>query len=454
MSPPQQFKELTISNLKVQFATRDWRLTAVDGISFCIRQGEHLGIIGESGSGKTVTALSLLGFERGKPGIVSGEIELNGSNLLPNWSHLFPHCKTEEGIARQKQKQWRKWQRELSSRMKPVRGKRISIAFQEPKTMLDPLFTIGRQIAEAIELSGIFPFCRDHKQEAIEWLKRVEIEKPEEVVNWYPHQLAGGMLQRVVLAIALASKPGLLIVDEPTTGLDVEVGDKILLLLKKLCDQEGLTLLVISHNLSVIRRLVRKVLVMYAGQIVEALAVEALENAKHPYTQALMAAQIPEVMILRNTPLPVLEGEIPKPGAKIAGCRFHPRCPLLKKKEDSEEIDFVTRCRTQPPPLISVEGLPETFLFSTSSKFQSELDSNNLPEELRQEFQKYKTPLSSHSIVSTKAKGKRWMITDQKKLQVYVIGKVEDRLNVYPGAMVRCWNYSSYAEGQRGGHFP
>ena len=409
MNKPQ-IQKLTVSNLKVQFATKNGLIKAVDGVSFCIRHGEHVGLIGESGSGKTVTTLSLLGFERGKPGIVAGEIELKVLKLLFCVELKYQTDLDNEKISNELRQAFQNHKILLSqhvvvsiqktdsewwiddednnrryivrkegqlniyklnisnllpnrkSDMEPLRGVQISIAFQEPKTMLDPLFSIGQQLAEAIALSEPNQSKAYYKQKEIEWLKRVEMKGPDQVVDQYPHQLSGGMLQRVVLAIALASKPGLLIVDEPTTSLDVTVGSKILLLLKELCQQEGLTLLVISHNLAVIRELAQRVLVMYAGQIVESLEFETLLsgrkflNPKHPYTQALMASQITEDLIERGQPLRAVEGEVPKPGEEISGCRFHPRCPLKKEKAEAGEFCFANRCENQPPDLRPVAG--------------------------------------------------------------------------------------------------
>jgi ABC-type dipeptide/oligopeptide/nickel transport system ATPase component len=294
-----KFEKLVVSNLSVEFsgslttAKTDRPKKAVDDISFCLQQGEHLGLIGESGSGKTVTALSLLGLERGRPGIVAGTIEYNDRQLLPDWSSLFPG-KSSHQIGNEKRKHWRKWRRTLAKRLHapgqwPIQGAQIGIVFQNPLEMLDPLFSIGQQMLEAIALSKQ---ATDRQQLAVSWLEKVYIDQPDKVANLYPHQLSGGMCQRVVIALALASKPNLLIVDEPTTALDVTTGSKILLLLRDLCQQEGLTLLVISHNAALIRELTEKVVVIQRGQIIETLkfemtGVRKVLKSEHPYTREL-----------------------------------------------------------------------------------------------------------------------------------------------------------------------
>jgi len=364
-----KFKQLTVKNLTVQFITENGLIQPVDSVSFDIKRGEHVGLIGESGGGKTVTALSLLGFERGKPGIVAGKIQLNGKNLLPDWNKLFGENNNKEEVARWKQKKWHKWQRELDLLVSPYRGTVISIAFQDTAKMLDPLFSIGKQLTEAVKLSDYTKKWSkaDLRKKACDWLRQLEMPDPDEVFSQYPHQLSGGMLQRVILAIALASKPGLLIADEPTTAIDVTVGSKILLLLKKLCEEEELTLLVISHDLAAISKLTQKVIVMYAGQIVEVLSSEAIsevlsskaissEQIKHPYTQALIDAQITDKMIKSRKKLRAIDGEVPKPEEIIAGCRFHPRCPLMEAKEKVGDDGFVNLCKKEPPNLPPVEG--------------------------------------------------------------------------------------------------
>ena len=301
-----QFEQLVVSNLSVEFARSQSKgsarepIKAVDDISFSFQRGEHVGLIGESGSGKTVTALSLLGLERGQPGIVAGTIEYNDRQLLPDWSSLFPG-KNRDEIADQKRKHWRKWRRTLSKQLHysqqwPIRGAQIGIVFQNPLEMLDPLFSVGEQMVEAVSLSRV---TNNRKQSAIEWLEKAQIDQPHKVIEQYPHQLSGGICQRVVIALALASQPNLLIVDEPTTALDVTIGSKILLLLRDLCQQEGLTLLVISHNIAVIRELTDKVVVMRKGKIVEILRFETRDNIKkltphHPYTQELTQSVISE----------------------------------------------------------------------------------------------------------------------------------------------------------------
>ncbi|HIO77593.1 TPA: ABC transporter ATP-binding protein [Candidatus Poribacteria bacterium] len=349
------FEKLSVTDLTIQFDTRDGLIQPVDHVSFEIEQGQHVGLIGESGCGKTVTALSILGFERGVPGIVKGKIELNGQNILPDFSHFFD-SKTE--IAYEKKQNWRRWEKALSLSLSPFLGTVFSMIFQDGSKMLDPLFTIGKQLVEALKLSDEMKnkSKMDLKREACFWLNRLEMPEPEKTFSQYPHQLSGGMIQRVVIAMALASKPSLLIADEPTTALDVTVASKILRLLKALCTEEELTLLVISHNLAVIRELTQKVIVMYAGQIVEILPSHDLlpERIKHPYAKALLDAQISDLVIATNS-LQAIPGEVPKPSEQIYGCRFHPRCFLVKEKQEQGMQDFADRCKTQPPSLSILE---------------------------------------------------------------------------------------------------
>ncbi|GMK37293.1 ABC transporter ATP-binding protein [Paenibacillus sp. CCS19] len=305
---------LAIDRLSVGFRTDGGEMTAVDDLTLTASEGETICIVGESGSGKSVASQSILRL-LGKNGFIQqGEIRLKGDNLL------------------------RKSEKEL----RRIRGKDIAIIFQEPMTALNPVFTVGHQLLEVIKLHSKRR-GRDAREYAVELLRRVGIPRPESVMHDYPHALSGGMRQRVVIAMAIASKPQLLIADEPTTALDVTVQAQILALLKTLQEESGTSILLITHDLGVVAEMADKVVVMYAGQIVEQADVDSLfDQPMHPYTQGLMKA-IPSVHSHdgeRPDRLASIAGTVPALNRLPQGCRFHPRCAY------ATEI-----CRQTPPSL-------------------------------------------------------------------------------------------------------
>ena len=269
---------LSVRNLETRFFTDDGVVDAVNGISYDIGPGESLGIVGESGSGKSVTALSILRLVQ-KPGrITAGQILFKGRDLL-----TFSEAQ-----------------------MRGIRGNDISMIFQEPMTSLDPLYTVGNQIMEAVELhQGLKGAAA--RQAAISALADVGIPEPERRVDAYPHQMSGGMRQRVMIAIALSCNPEILVADEPTTALDVTIQARILDLLKELRTTRKMALMLITHNLGLVAEMCDRVIVMYRGRIVEAKSVEALfENPEHPYTQGLLRS-IPRIDSPPKQPLPTLD---------------------------------------------------------------------------------------------------------------------------------------------------
>ncbi|GLI50524.1 MULTISPECIES: ABC transporter ATP-binding protein [Tepidanaerobacter] len=290
-----------VKNLKTYFFTEDGVVPAVDGVDFSIKEGETLGIVGESGCGKSVTSLSILRLVPSPPGkIVDGEILFRGENLL----------------------------KKSEAEMRKIRGNDISMIFQEPMTSLNPVFTVGEQIAEAIELhQGL-----DKKQamdKAVEMLKLVGIPSAEKRVYDFPHQMSGGMRQRVMIAMALSCNPSLLIADEPTTALDVTIQAQILELMKDLKKKLNTSIMLITHDLGVVAEMAENVLVMYAGKVVEYADVRTIfKEPKHPYTIGLMES-IPRLDQPREK-LYVIEGTVPNPFDMPKGCRFHPRCPEAK----------------------------------------------------------------------------------------------------------------------------
>ncbi len=307
---------LEVKGLKTYFYTEDGVVPAVDGIDFSLDKGETLGIVGESGCGKSVTSLSIMRLVPSPPGkIVSGQILFKGEDLVK---------KSEAG-------------------MRKIRGNDISMIFQEPMTSLNPVFTIGNQITEVIELhQGLSKQQAINK--AIEMLKLVGIPSAEQRINEYPHQLSGGMRQRVMIAMALACNPELLIADEPTTALDVTIQAQILELMKDLKKKLGTAIILITHDLGVVAEMAENVLVMYAGKVVEYADVKSLfKDPKHPYTIGLLGS-IPRLDVVKKK-LHVIKGVVPNPFEMPEGCRFNPRCDYAK--------DI---CRQKEPPLKELEN--------------------------------------------------------------------------------------------------
>ena len=288
---------IEVRDLATYFHAEGEEARAVDGVSFEIKKGETLGLVGESGCGKSVTALSIMRLIPDPPGkIVRGQILLEGQDLV--------------GLK--------------ESEMRRVRGNRISMVFQEPMTSLNPVFRAGSQIAEAAMLHQKIS-KREAKERTIDMLARVEIPAPQERYNEYPHQLSGGMKQRVMIAMALVCNPSLLIADEPTTALDVTIQAQILRLLGDLQKEMGMSVLLITHDLGVVAETASRVAVMYAGKIVEMTdAYTLFAGPLHPYTQALLDS-IPRLGEKKHR-LSVIPGEVPNPLAFPQGCRFHPRC--------------------------------------------------------------------------------------------------------------------------------
>ena len=295
---------LEIRGLKTHFATEDGWVHAVDGVDLAIDRGETVGVVGESGCGKTVTALSVLKLISMPPGrIVAGQILWRGRDLVPLDAEA----------------------------MNGVRSKEIAIVFQEPMTSLNPVYTVGDQIAEVVRRHNKLSRAAA-RQKAVEMLRLVHIPNPERRVNDYPHQFSGGMRQRVMIAMALACDPQLLIADEPTTALDVTIQAQILELLAELKARLGMSVMLITHAMGVVAETAERVLVMYAGQAIEEAPVAALFAApKHPYTQALIRS-IPRIDLAatKKSRLEAIAGVVPSLIEPPPGCRFAPRCRFAK----------------------------------------------------------------------------------------------------------------------------
>ncbi len=304
---------LQVLDLHTSFFTEGGELKAVRGVTFSVREGEALGIVGESGCGKSVTALSIMRLVPDPGRIVKGKVIFRDKDLL--------ELPEEE--------------------MRRIRGREIAMVFQEPMTSLNPVFTIGSQIAEAIETHHRLE-RKEIKKRVIEALARVGIPSPERRYNDYPHQLSGGMRQRVMIAMALACKPSLLIADEPTTALDVTIQAQILDLLLHLREEFGMSMILITHDLGIVAETVQKVLVMYAGEVVEYGRVEDIfTDPLHPYTVGLLKA-IPSIESRKG--LEPIPGTLPDLKKPIKGCAFKERClERVARCEEDPDLKEVTR---------------------------------------------------------------------------------------------------------------
>jgi oligopeptide/dipeptide ABC transporter ATP-binding protein len=310
---------LEVKDLRTHFQTRAGLVRAVDGVSFYLDRGELLGLVGESGCGKSMTALSVMRLIAPPGKIVSGEVLFDGTDLL----------------------------RLSDAEMRQMRGDDIAMIFQDPMTSLNPVYTVGEQIAEALRLHRKMS-RKEARQATIEAMREVAIPDPARRINDYPHQLSGGMRQRVMIAMALACNPKLLIADEPTTALDVTIQAQILELLDKLRKQRDLAVLLITHDLGVVAEVADRVAVMYTGRIVEESPVEELfARPKHPYTEGLLRS-VPKLTteeVVKKERLETIEGVVPSPTELPPGCHFAPRCPHR-----------MPRCTEHDIPLYQLDG--------------------------------------------------------------------------------------------------
>ncbi|WP_338652415.1 ABC transporter ATP-binding protein [Lysinibacillus sp. Y5S-8] len=307
---------LRVSDLETSFTRDKTEIKILRGVNFSIRKGEILGLVGESGSGKSLTSLSIMQLFHGTTGeIVNGSIHFNGEDLT----------KMSE------------------SEIRKIRGKQMAMIFQEPMTSLNPVLKIGKQLMEAIEMHLKLP-KNESKHHAIQMLKSVGIGRAEEIIHEYPHQLSGGMRQRVMIAMAMACQPKLLIADEPTTALDVTIQAQILELMKKLKEEHETAILLITHDLGVVAEMCDKVVVMYAGQVVEEADVfELFASPKHPYTKGLIAS-VPKIGDKKEV-LDSINGQVPSPQNMPKGCKFAPRCDHA-----------MSICRQESPPTLKISA--------------------------------------------------------------------------------------------------
>ena len=302
---------LEVKDLVVEFPHRRGTLRALDGVSFAIEPGEILGVVGESGAGKSLTGAAIIGLLEPPGRIASGEIWLEGRRI----DNLGP------------------------KEMRQVRGRHVGAIFQDPLTSLNPLYTVGRQLTETI-LTHLPMSRAAARQRAIELLADTGIPAPEQRIDHYPHQFSGGMRQRVVIALALAAEPRLIVADEPTTALDVSIQAQIIQLLKSVCASRGAAVMLITHDMGVIAETCDRVAVLYAGRVAEIGPVhELINHPAHPYTAGLMAA-IPDMSEERER-LHQIDGAMPRLNAIPPGCAYHPRCPQA-----------FARCYTERPELL------------------------------------------------------------------------------------------------------
>jgi peptide/nickel transport system ATP-binding protein len=306
---------LRVEKLRVEFPTRRGTLVAVDDISFHIDEGEVLGVVGESGAGKSLTGAAIIGLLEPPGRIASGEIIFDGKRI--------------DNIGREQ--------------MRRLRGDQIAMIFQDPLTSLNPLVTVGRQLTETIRTHASIDE-RGARKRAIELLNEVGIPAADRRIDQYPHQFSGGMRQRVVIALALAANPRLIIADEPTTALDVSIQAQIISLLKRLCEDHGTSVMLITHDMGVIAETADRVAVMYAGRIVEVGPVQdVIKRARHPYTHGLMSS----IPVIRHDveQLTQIDGAMPRLTDIPSGCAFNPRCPKVFEP-----------CRAERPELVEVDA--------------------------------------------------------------------------------------------------
>lgn len=305
---------LEVSHLSTSFFSDQGEIRAVEDVSFSVQPGQTVALVGESGCGKSVTALSIMQLVDFPGKVVGGQVVFKGADLL-----TLPDKK-----------------------IRRIRGNQIGMVFQEPMTSLNPVFTVGDQIGEVLDIHTNLT-KREIRQEVIRLLEKVQIPAPDRRIDQYPHEMSGGMKQRVMIAMALACRPDLLIADEPTTALDVTIQAQILELLKELQREMGMAILLITHNLGVVAQFAQDVIVMYASRIVERASVPQLFAApSHPYTRALLRS-LPKPGA-RETRLESIPGTVPSPLMYCRGCHFSTRCP-----------DVLARCPDEEPPLVAIE---------------------------------------------------------------------------------------------------
>ncbi len=352
----EQPRVLTIENLHAYFYARSKQafIRSVDDVSLEIDQGQTLGVVGESGSGKSVTALSVMGLVQDSPGVIKGAIRFLTPDGPLNLLHgLDRHVQIQHHHGRIMTviKDSRPWEKRLQSRMKGIRGSQMAMIFQDPRSALNPFSTIGRQITETILRNTAISSRTEARDKTLDWLEQVHIDAPKIRYHNNPYGLSGGMCQRAMIAMALAAEPTLLIADEPTTGLDATIQSRIVELMGQIKTRLGLTTLLISHDIDVIRQLSDRVTVMYGGTALENgpvnVVLDPAAEPKHPYTAALLASVPTRRLIEEKGYLRAIKGDVLDTINTPKGCRFYPRCSQTHGK-------IVSECVNQEPPLSQV----------------------------------------------------------------------------------------------------
>jgi oligopeptide/dipeptide ABC transporter ATP-binding protein len=330
---------LKVEGLRTFISTERGLVRGVDGADLILHRGETLGLVGESGCGKTMAARSIMGLVKESPGVIEGRIlfRVNGAAPIDLTEPLRAVSQDQMSVGGEVfvKKDMRRWNRAIQAIYQPLWGRHLSIIYQDPQTALNPYWAVGAQLGEAITIGHPdVAFTETQlKKRCIEWLDRVQINFPERVLETYPHELSGGMCQRIMIAIALASRPDLVIADEPTTGLDVTIQARIVDLFRDLREELDLTVLLVSHDMGLIRQLSDRVAVMYCGRIVECGSREEvlgdLSN-RHPYTEALLSSMPTGSTMKRGARLPMIEDSVPDSMHPPSGCAFHPRCHVWK----------------------------------------------------------------------------------------------------------------------------
>ena len=349
---------LKIEDLRTYFYSRSKQafIRSVDGVSLEIAKGETLGVVGESGSGKTITALSILGLVSARPGVIAGKIGFQSDriqkNLLQDLGD-FVKLTVRDGKIMEVSKDVTRWERNVERIMSQVRGKEIAMTFQNPKSSFNPFTSIGKQIIEAIRLHTSTKTEQEAEECALTWLDRVKIDSPRLRFDNYPYGLSGGMCQRAMIAMALASEPSFLIADEPTTGLDATIQSKIVDLLVELKSELGITTMLISHDISIISRLSDRIAVMYGGTVLEYGPTRDILStgfeSKHPYTSALLASIPSAKNIKEKGYLQAIEGDVLDTINIPEGCRFYGRCNRVTER-------IGEKCARQEPDLRQIEA--------------------------------------------------------------------------------------------------